>query len=219
MSNLSLISNWFCIEGFDGAGKSTAVLNLKEFLAKDGRRVTQTREPGGTPWSEILRDALKYPPQEDKPGLKAQLAAMFASRYNLYDKVIEPHLNDGNILLCDRFAGSTYAYQVAPNPQLKPLFDAMFEAGAFAPRFDIFLDVSYENSQKRMGVRGEEMDAIEQQNAGEDKFNRLREGMLEYLNTYQAERHIIVDTNDKTEDEVWQEVYRRIVCQSVESAA
>lgn len=210
MNNNKLVSNWVCFEGLDACGKTTVIKKLHQHLQDAGADVGLSREPGGTPWSEILRDALKNPPVEDRPNAKAQLSAMFASRFNLYDKVVSKTLERGGVHLNDRFDGSSYGYQVYSNPHLKPLFEALVNAGDFAPRFYVFLDVSYENSQMRLNKRNEALDAIEIENAGKDKFNRLRDGMLEYLAVYQPENHIIIDTNGKTEEDVWLEVLEKL---------
>ena len=94
-------------EGIDGAGKSSHIEALEKAYLAQGRRVTRTREPGGTPLSEQLRDILLH--QRMDPLTEALL--MFAARREHVVQVIEPALQRGDVLLCDRFTDATFAYQ------------------------------------------------------------------------------------------------------------
>ena len=94
-------------EGIDGAGKSSHIEALEQAYLAQGRRVTRTREPGGTPLSEQLRDILLH--QRMDPLTEALL--MFAARREHVVQVIEPALQRGDVLLCDRFTDATFAYQ------------------------------------------------------------------------------------------------------------
>jgi len=94
-------------EGIDGAGKSSHIEALEQAYLAQGRRVTRTREPGGTPLSEQLRDMLLH--QRMDPLTEALL--MFAARREHVVQVIEPALQRGDVLLCDRFTDATFAYQ------------------------------------------------------------------------------------------------------------
>jgi dTMP kinase len=97
-------------EGLDGCGKSTQVEKLAGVLREDGFRVVVTREPGGTPAGEKIRNLLL---DTATAGLSpvAELALMFAARAQHIKEVIQPALNEGRIVLCDRFTDSTEAYQ------------------------------------------------------------------------------------------------------------
>ena len=97
-------------EGLDGCGKSTQVEKLAGVLRDDGFRVVVTREPGGTPAGEKIRNLLL---DTATAGLSpvAELALMFAARAQHIKEVIQPALNDSRIVLCDRFTDSTEAYQ------------------------------------------------------------------------------------------------------------
>ncbi|MCK9515993.1 MAG: dTMP kinase [Ottowia sp.] len=94
-------------EGIDGAGKSTHIAALARVFAEAGRDVVQTREPGGTPLAEQLRALLLG--QEMGPLTEALL--MFAARRDHLDALIVPALKAGRVVLCDRFADATFAYQ------------------------------------------------------------------------------------------------------------
>lgn len=209
------ISNWLVVDGMDGAGKTQVVKKLYSFFEDNNIEVNYSREPGGTPWSEKMRDLLKNPNlvKGEKGGLTAEteLTGMYSSRFNLHRKVIKPGLERGIIQVTDRFDSSSYAYQVYPNPYLIDLFESLNRAGDFCKRKYIFMDVSYENSMARRDNRGIDADAIEKRTAGKDKFKELREGMLEFFIKYHPDDHIIIDTNEKSQDEVWENVLKSIL--------
>ncbi|GGE67286.1 dTMP kinase [Paenalcaligenes hominis] len=95
------------LEGVDGAGKSTHIPFITRYLERKGITVVVTREPGGTPLGEKLRDMLLYTPMS----LKTEALLMFAARNEHIEQVIEPALAAGNWVLCDRFTDASFAYQ------------------------------------------------------------------------------------------------------------
>lgn len=95
------------LEGVDGAGKSTHVSALADGIAALGHRVVTTREPGGTPLGEQLREMLLHVPMTHA----TEALLMFAARREHVDRVIRPALVRGDWVLCDRFSDATYAYQ------------------------------------------------------------------------------------------------------------
>lgn len=97
------------VEGVDGAGKSTQLAWVADWLAAQGIRFINTREPGGTPLGEKLRALLLSEPMH----LETEALLMFASRREHLAEVIEPALARGDWVLCDRFSDATYAYQGA----------------------------------------------------------------------------------------------------------
>ncbi len=94
-------------EGIDGAGKTTHLATLAERLRHQGREVTVTREPGGTPLAETLRECLLHTPMDTL----TEALLMFAARRDHLRLVIEPALAAGQVVLCDRFTDATFAYQ------------------------------------------------------------------------------------------------------------
>jgi dTMP kinase len=94
-------------EGIDGAGKSTHIAALADALRAQGREVTLTREPGGTPLAEKLRELLLH----DAMDPLSEALLMFAARRDHLQRVIEPALAKGHVVLCDRFTDATFAYQ------------------------------------------------------------------------------------------------------------
>ena len=94
-------------EGIDGAGKSTHVESLAGLFRAQGRQVTVTREPGGTPLAETLRELLLHQPMD----ALTEALLIFAARRDHLQQKIEPALARGDVVLCDRFTDATFAYQ------------------------------------------------------------------------------------------------------------
>lgn len=97
------------LEGGEGAGKSTSIAFVREFLEHAGRDVVVTREPGGTPLGEEIRKILLH--GRDGMGVDTELLLMFAARAEHLERVIRPALARGACVICDRFTDATYAYQ------------------------------------------------------------------------------------------------------------
>lgn len=106
--NSSMATGLFIsFEGIDGAGKSTHIDGLAQALRAQGRVVTLTREPGGTPLAEKLRTLVLNDPMD----AMTEALLVFAARRNHLQQVIEPALARGEVVLCDRFTDATFAYQ------------------------------------------------------------------------------------------------------------
>ncbi len=98
------------LEGIEGVGKTTQVVNVSATLERLGRSCCLTREPGGTPLAEAIRELVLAPRAESVPG-SAELLLMFAARAVHVDNLILPTLAAGTDVICDRFTDATYAYQ------------------------------------------------------------------------------------------------------------
>ena len=98
------------VEGTEGVGKTTNIQFIQQWLRDNDLPFVATREPGGTPLAEEIREML-LSPREESVAETAELLMMFASRAQHIDRVIEPTLASGQWLLCDRFTDATYAYQ------------------------------------------------------------------------------------------------------------
>jgi dTMP kinase len=107
---MSRRGKFITFEGLDGVGKSTQVHKLGEALRAEGRKVIETREPGGTATGEKIRRVLLDSATEELSSM-AEMALMFASRAQHIAEVILPALEQGAVVLCDRFTDSTEAYQ------------------------------------------------------------------------------------------------------------
>jgi len=104
------MSLFVTFEGPDGSGKSTQIKLLAEALAAAGHTVLTVREPGGTPISEQIRDVV-HSLRNREMSDRAECLLYNAARAQLVDQLIAPHLKRGGIVLCDRYADSTVAYQ------------------------------------------------------------------------------------------------------------
>lgn len=102
------IAKFITVEGIDGSGKSTFIPIIEQMLLERGEQVQLTREPGGTPLSERLRESILNDPMDKT----TELLLAFAARNENLQQVIKPALAEGKSVLCDRFTDSTYAYQV-----------------------------------------------------------------------------------------------------------
>ena len=144
-----MTGRFITIEGGEGAGKSTAQTFLAEKLTGQGVSVLQTREPGGTPLAEAIRRNL-LSIDEEAPVEMAELLLVFAARAQHLSKVIEPALNRGQWVLCDRFTDATYAYQGAGrglSAQLIGKLEALVQ-GNRRPDTVILLDESMANDPR-----------------------------------------------------------------------
>ena len=99
------------LEGLDGSGKSTLISHLESALRERGQKVRLTREPGGTPLAEKLRD-LVLDTQGEAPTARTEVLIYQAARAQHVETVIRPHLDRGDWVVSDRFFGSTVAFQV-----------------------------------------------------------------------------------------------------------
>ena len=103
-------ARFITVEGTEGAGKSTALAAMAEYLAGRGVDLIVTREPGGTPLGEELRRLL-LDPDTGELAVESELLMMFAARAQHLHQVIRPALNSGRWVLCDRFTDASFAYQ------------------------------------------------------------------------------------------------------------
>ena len=182
-------------EGVDGAGKSTHLQWLVQFLQGRGIKVRATREPGGTPLGERLRELLLDRHQQLHPETEALL--MFAARREHVETIIVPELESGAWVLCDRFTDATYAYQAGGSGVTWDKV-ALLEQWAhrdLQPDLTLLFDVSPEAARQRAG-EGKTADRFERE--GGAYFARVREA---YLRRAQAhpDRIQIVDA-DKSLD-------------------
>lgn len=139
------MSFFISFEGIEGSGKSTQVHCLQSLLAQQGHKVAVTREPGGCPIANAIRSILLDPANHAMVP-RAELLLYAAARAQHVDEVIRPALNDGYIVLCDRFVDATMAYQGAG----RGLDDALLTAinsqatGGLVPDLTLLLDLPVE---------------------------------------------------------------------------
>jgi len=142
-------------EGPEGAGKSTQISLLADVLRSRGRHVLTTREPGGTPLGEELRRLVKHFDGPDGVSPEAELLMFGASRAQLMRRVILPHLAEGGVVLCDRFADSTTVYQGLARGLDAAFIERLheFTLGHRWPDLTILLDVPVEVGFARAHAR------------------------------------------------------------------
>lgn len=159
-------------EGTDGTGKSTQIEFAREYFESRGFNVLMSREPGGTSISEKLRDILLDKANgEMSPVTEMMIYA--ASRAQLVSEVIIPAVNDGTVVICDRFVDSSVAYQAFG----RGLGDMVAEVNSYAttglaPDITFFMDIDPEVGRSR--IAGGEFDRLEQEKS--DFFRRVYDG-------------------------------------------
>jgi len=164
------------IEGIEGVGKSTNIAFIEQWLTDNGQTVVCTREPGGTPGAEAIRD-LVLNTDRSQLGDQSELLLMFAARAAHLENLIYPALNDDQWVICDRFTDATYAYQGAGREfgfESIAALESLVQ-GTFRPGLTLLLDGSFELSVKRRAERTE-TDRFEQEQLS--FFERVRNGYL-----------------------------------------
>jgi dTMP kinase len=187
------------VEGIDGAGKTTHVTALVERLRSQGHEVVHTREPGGTPLAESLRELVLHRPMD----ALTEALLIFAARRDHLREVIEPALARGAIVVCDRFTDATFAYQGAGrgfDMAVLAQLEAWVQQGR-QPDLTLWFDLSPAVAAQRLaGARVP--DRFEQQ--PQRFFERVADG---YRARAQAHpQRFAVIRAEGSKDEVWQQV-------------
>ena len=165
-------------EGIEGVGKTTNIQLTKAWLEERGLKVHLTREPGGTPLAEALRQLLLQEWHE-KIQPKTEMMMLFAGRCQHVHEVIEPALAHGEWVVSDRFVDATYAYQGYGRGLSLTTIAELEQSvlGGLAPDCTILLDADVETGQERVRARNNGLDRFEQEQA--EFFQRIREGYLQ----------------------------------------
>ena len=192
-------------EGSDGSGKSTQIHLLEDYLRKSGQDVQLTREPGGTDIGEGIRQVLLDMAHE-KMHARTETLLFNAARAQLIEQEIRPALSGGKVVLCDRFADSTVAYQGYGREQnieeLKRLIS--FATGGLSPDLTLYLDLPPEEGirrkladyQNRLDVQGLSF------------YRRVAAGYREMI-AQEPQRWVVINAGRSLE-EVHQEVVRAV---------
>lgn len=191
------------LEGVDGAGKSTHIPTIANMLRSKGHEVLVTREPGGTPLGEKLRELLLHESMHPE----TETLLMFAARREHLEQVILPALARGAVVLSDRFTDATFAYQFGGRgvaaDKVRQL-ESWVQEG-LQPDLTLLFDVSVAVSVQRLaGAR--DPDRFERENA--DFFERIRQAYLERARDF-PERFRIVDSS-RSLDEITRELEQLI---------
>ena len=191
-------------EGSEGCGKTTQAQKLAERLAGSGVTHLVTREPGGTPIGETIRELLQFAPHNSRMTPETELFLFEASRSQLVREIINPALERGICVIADRFFDSTTVYQGAARTLDRELIERLntFAVGDCIPDVTFVLDVDAATAKSRMqGPR--KTDRMEQQPA--EFYERVREG-YRALAKREPSRVVLIDgsrTADEIENEIW----------------
>lgn len=190
------------IEGVEGAGKTTQLDRIADWLQARGHRVVRTREPGGTSLAEKLRDIL-LDKHNTRLSSQAELLLMFASRAQHLAELIRPALERGDTVLCDRFTDATWAYQgggrgVAAS-QIATLEELVH--GDLQPQLTLLLDLPVDEGLRRASRRSAS-DRFERESA--EFFERVRQAYLQRA-AAQPQRFEVIDATPGVEA-VWRQV-------------
>lgn len=192
------------IEGGEGAGKSTMLTFVRDWLARAGRETVVTREPGGTALGERVRDILLHA-HELQIDAETEALLMFAARAEHLTRVIRPALDAGKVVLCDRFTDATYAYQGGgrglPEERIAQL--EAWVQGALRPTLTLLLDVPVETGLERARRRGAP-DRFEREQR--EFFERVRAAYLTRAQS-DSQRVRVIDAS-RTPAEVQQQITR-----------
>jgi dTMP kinase len=177
------------VEGIEGVGKTTNLEYLQQLITAAGKELVVTREPGGTPLGEAIRDLL-LDPQYKGMNADCELQLMFAARAEHLDKVIRPAIEAGRWVLCDRFTDATYAYQGGGRGLDTGRIAALEQLvqGDFRPDLTLLLDVPVEIGLARAGSRSAP-DRFEQEQVG--FFERVRQAYLAMARDHDGRYRVI----------------------------
>ena len=201
-------------EGTEGCGKSTQINALAARLQDQGQQVLQTREPGGTPLGEAVRDLLQHDEAGAGMSPEAELLLFTASRAQLTRERILPAIAKGEIVLCDRFMDSTTVYQgVARQIDIQAVAAInRFAVGEARPDLTILIDLSPEVGMARVHARSDgQLDRIEQEAI--EFFQAVRAGYLKLAES-EPERFLVLDGSasvEALEQQIWAAVQPRLL--------
>ena len=200
--------HFFSLEGIDGSGKTTQIDMLIDALAKEGYSVVKLREPGGAKISERVREILLDTNFKGIMSDKTELLLYNAARAQVIAEIIQPALDAGKIVIADRFAWSTFAYQGYARGLGADLVQRLTEItcdGCF-PELTVVLDIDVQRGRARTAKRGEAPDRLESEKA--EFFERVRKGYLAAARDY-SDCVAAIDA-DRTPDEVFADLYKLV---------
>ena len=205
-----MAGQFITFEGGEGSGKSSQINILKSKLIGKGIDVVCTREPGGTPSAEILRE-LVTTGEVNKWEPMTEALLMFASRYEHTKNLIIPSLENGKWVLCDRFYHSTYAYQGLGHGLGLKAMEALkkISIGEIEPDLVFFLDINPMEGIKRTMGRHTNEDRFEKMDIS--FHTKLRDAFLGFSKTY-SENSVVINAGqeiNKISDIIFEEIEKR----------
>ena len=195
------------LEGPDGSGKTSQIDPLADFIRQKGYQVYTTREPGGTDIGDQVREVIMGMKNKAMHP-RAETLLFCASRSQLVEEVIRPHLAKGEVVICDRYADSTLAYQGYGHGrdlnQLRFLLD--YATGGLKPDLTLLLDMDAEEGLSRRKKCGGEWNRLDDYEL--ELHRRVRQGYLELVHL-EPDRWRVVDASQSLEKV--QEILRKDV--------
>jgi len=193
--------SFLAFEGLDGSGKSSLMIALEKELQKRGISFYRTREPGGTPLGDEIRNMILRK-EGPAPTSRTELLLYEASRSQHVDQVIRPKLQAGQWILCDRFAASSIAFQSGGRDisENEVVMLNNFATGGLMPDLTILLDLSVEESRKRRQGRGAQTGETEDRIESEaDSFHeKVRQSFLKQAKA-QPQSWLVLDAKETPE--------------------
>lgn len=183
------------LEGPEGSGKSMQICDLAEFLRQQGRQVLTTREPGGTFIGDQIREVIMRM-ENTMMSPRAEILLFCAARAQIVEEVIRPNLDKGLVVISDRYADSTLAYQgYGHGLDLAILRQILhFATGGLVPDLTLLLDVDVEVGLKRRRIGGGEWNRLDAQQLA--FHQRVRQGYLK-MAAEEPDRWHIIDARQK----------------------
>lgn len=191
------------IEGMDGAGKSTQVALLTEWLEKKKFSSLKTREPGGTEIAEKLREYMIREKHTRRMGMMLSMTA----RVDHIERVVAPALLDGRVVVSDRYYDSAIAMQGYAEGYEDEVYEMIDLLDLPTPSLTIILMASYDTQIQRMGARS--LDAFEAR--GRAYHDSVRDGFERLQHDPRREGTVVlINTDDKGIDQVHEEIVKRV---------
>ena len=181
-------NRFITLEGIEGVGKSTHIKMLEAYLINEGTKCVVTREPGGVPSAETIRNILLH--EEISP--ITELLLYEAARSEHFEKVIEPSLKNGATVICDRFTDATIAYQGYGRGLDTKLIEELNKLATkgIEPDLTFFIDIPVKLAFERLKQRGTKPDRFEK--LDHSFYEKVRKGYLEQSRKY-PKRFVVID--------------------------
>lgn len=189
---------FLAFEGLDGSGKSTLMQGLRSEFGKRGLPYVDTREPGGTPLGDKIRQML-LTVEGVAPVPRAEALLYQADRAQNVETLIKPALAKGTWVISDRFAASSVAFQTGGRAIEREQVDWLnqFATAGLEPDLYVLLDLTVEESMKRLSRRGQDIDRFEREKS--DFHERVRQAYLQMAKA-SPERWLVLDASDRPEN-------------------
>ena len=205
------LQKFITLEGGEGTGKSTLQNTLAERLISKGFEVVSTREPGGTPLAEAVRELALHPPNSETWSPMAEALLMNAARSDHLEKLIRPALSAGKWIICDRFSDSTRVYQSVKGGVSMDVLKSMESSvlGDTTPGLTFVLDAPLEATSRRRTERGGQTDAFEKR---DEEFHHAVRQQFITLAKAEPSRCCLIDATqpaDTVAEAVWTEITAR----------